>query len=162
MNPRPPKRHSQVVVSASPTPEAILKRGFLPENLPPPLTSASFWDHYKTQTGSYLVTQNCVGALAPYNASKRGGQRRVFSLPHPTFVHDQAYFAEKHWADLCVLFKGAYGSLSTPEFRPNGPRAIRITPHSDLPQKRLIALSRFKFCLVWGPSDHVQRRALRF
>lgn len=126
----------------------MLKKGFLPENLPPAFTSTNLWQHYEGQAGSYLIKNGTVGSLASYNASKRGNQRRLFGLPHPTFFVDMALFFEKHWTSLNEIMQADKGSLSTPFFAPTSPRAIRITPHSELPKERLKALSRFRFCLV--------------
>jgi hypothetical protein len=86
--------------------------------------------------------------MASYNASKRGGQRRIFGLPHPSFIHDQGLFFEKHWTDILARLEKAVGSLSRPSFSDNGPRSARITPHSQLPKARLKKFSRFKFCVI--------------
>ena len=76
------------------TPQArlIIERGLLPENLPPIVSSKSFWEYFEPFASAYAVTANMVGRVSPYNASKRGFQRRPFGLPHPLFVHDQALF----------------------------------------------------------------------
>jgi Reverse transcriptase (RNA-dependent DNA polymerase) len=131
-----------------PSVQRIIESGTLPENLPPLFTSARIWPLYTGHSGSYLVTTQCIGAISQYNASKRGGQRRFFGLPHPTFVFDQAVFFEKHWAALKPLLASAKGSASIPHFLASGPRAMRITPHSDLPKARLKSFSRFKFCAI--------------
>lgn len=131
-----------------PSPERMFKQGFLPENLPPIVSSAELWPFYEEYAGGYLITQKATGALSSYNASKRGNQRRLFSLPHPSFFFDQALFFERNWDALIALMKTSPGSLSVPQALIEGPRAIRITPHSELPKLRLKTLSRFKFCLV--------------
>src|ERR1044072_8408599 len=79
--------------------------GVLPENLPPPFTSRGLWELYEPLGDAYLVVKKCVGAHSTYDASKRGRQRRVFSLPHPTFVREGALFFDKHWADLSALLE---------------------------------------------------------
>ncbi|QOF73173.1 RNA-directed DNA polymerase [Aminobacter sp. SR38] len=119
-----------------------------PENLPPIITGRHIWAALSPTVGTYMVVKPSIGVPSTFNASKRGGQRRMFSIPHPAFVRDQAVFFEKHWADISALISASPGSASRPTFHRTGPRHVRLTPHSELPRIRLQALSRFKFCLV--------------
>ncbi len=137
-------------MAANNTPDIrrIMDRGLLPENLPSVITSKALWPHFEEFNASYVVTTKRSGRVSPYNASKRGFQRRLFGLPHPIFVHDQAAFLQKHWNQILPGLEGAHGSLSRPAFPTHGPRSTKITPHSALPRARLEAFSRFKFCLV--------------
>jgi hypothetical protein len=133
----------------NPNIESVLKFGLLPENLPAPISAGEIFESYKPTLGTYLVTgQKVRASLSHYSASKRGGQRRLFSLPHPTYLHDQAAFLLKHWPQINPVLAGSLGSLSKPEFLLSGPRSVRITPHSDLPKLRFKAFSRFKFCAI--------------
>lgn len=129
-------------------PELLVTKGLLPENVPPVYTAANIWPVFGANGTAYTVTGKIVGAPCVYNASKRGGQRRLFSVPHPTFVKDQGIFFHRHWADIQRLFDTAPGSLSRPSVDAAGARHIRITSHRDLPRLRLQRLSRFRFCLV--------------
>ena len=129
-------------------PELLVTKGLLPENLPPVFTAADIWGAFGTDAAAYTVTSRVIGEPCSYNASKRGGQRRLFSIPHPTFVKDQALFIEKHWTEIQDIFGAALGSLSRPEIDAIGARHVRITPHHELPLLRLKRLSRFRFCLV--------------
>ncbi|WHS94254.1 RNA-directed DNA polymerase [Sinorhizobium kummerowiae] len=131
-----------------PSAQRFIDQGILPENLPPIFTTSKLWQHFSGSGTAYGITGKAVGDHAVYNASKRGGQRRVFSLPHPAFVRDLGLFYEKHWEDLRPLLERAPGSVSKPIFTPTGNRHVRITPHSELPELRLRAFSRFKYCLV--------------
>lgn len=132
----------------NPETELFITKGLLPENLPPVFTSAKLWPAFSAFGSSYSVTRPVVGEHAIYNASKRGGQRRIFRVPHPAFVRDQGLFIEKHWATLSSLFARSTGSLSRPEFFRHGPRHVRITSHADLPAHRLRNFSRFSYCLI--------------
>ncbi len=134
--------------SDKPDLKRIIDRGLLPENLPSVVTSKGLWPHFDVETPSYLITSNRVGRTSPFNASKRGFQRRLFGLPHPAFLYDQALFLTKHWDAIAQLFDTSPGSLSRPSFPIVGPRSTRITSHSALPRARLEAFSRFKYCLV--------------
>lgn len=131
-----------------PTWEAFLRYGVLPENLPAPFSTSSLIQAYKPDANSYLVTGRVGGSLSQYSASKRGGQRRLFALPHPTFIHDQTVFLNKQWPAISAVLDTSSGSLSKPMFSATGPRATRITPHSELPKARLKAFSRFKYCAI--------------
>jgi reverse transcriptase-like protein len=130
------------------SPELLVTKGLLPENLPPVFTARNIWPALSPNVLTYSVTAKAVGDLCIYNASKRGGQRRLFGIPHPLFIKDQGLFFERHWADIEPLFNAAPGSVSRPILDGIGPRHVRITPHQDLPRMRLQRLSRFKFCLI--------------
>jgi len=128
--------------------ELLVTKGLLPENIPPVFTAARIWPTFGADGTAYTVTKKVVGEPCIYNASKRGGQRRIFGIPHPTFVKDQGVFFEKHWADIQSILGAAPGSVSQPTVDIVGARHVRITPHKELPGLRLKRLSRFRFCLV--------------
>ncbi|MEJ1119765.1 RNA-directed DNA polymerase [Phyllobacterium sp. CCNWLW109] len=131
-----------------PSVELFVKKGLLPENLPPVFSSNQLWAQFENYGTTYIVSSKCVGEAALFNASKRGGQRRIFSIQHPAFVRDQALFFEKNWENILPLIESSKGSASKPIFSQTGNRHVRITPHTALPKIRLKAFSRFKFCLV--------------
>lgn len=126
----------------------MMEFGLLPENLPAPISTRGIYESYRDAAGAYQITAKARGRLSLYGASKRGGQRRIFALPHPSHFHDQATFLVKHWSQLSPIISAATGSLSKPTFMTGGPRSVRITPHSELPKARLRAFSRFRYCAV--------------
>lgn len=126
-------------------PELLVTKGLFPENLPPIFTTQQIW---LPLSGKTSMTKDTVGELCSYNSSKRGGQRRIFSLPHPFFLKEQAIFFQQHWTDIEALFEYSPGSASKPIIASDNARHIHITPHSELPKIRLKALSRYKFCLI--------------
>jgi hypothetical protein len=128
--------------------ELLVRYGLFPENLPSVFTTRAIWPQLPPATVSYAVTNKAVGELCTYDASKRGGQRRIFGIPHPLFIRDQGIFFERHWAEIESCFEAATGSTSHPIIDLDGARHIRVTPHSELPRIRLTRLSRFAFCLV--------------
>lgn len=130
------------------SPELLVTRGLLPENLPPVFTTKNIWPALSALGDSYSITQKIAGDHPVFNASKRGGQRRLFSIPHPLFLRDKSIFFALHWNDIVQLFEASPGSASKPNIDSNGPRYIRIHSHHDLPKIRLTALSKFKYCLV--------------
>ena len=129
-------------------PEKLVTKGLLPENLPPIYSAQHIWFAFSQDGTNYAVTAKMIGEPCVYNASKRGGQRRLFGIPHPTFVRDQGLFFEKHWTHIEALFEAAIGSLSRPTVDSQGARHVHVTSHQELPRLRLKRLSRFKFCLV--------------
>lgn len=133
--------------AGNPSVDDFLGRGLLPENLPPVFTSQAVPAAFAAYGANYAVTSKVIGEPATYNASKRGGQRRLFSVPHPIFVRDQALFFEKNWASISNLLNASAGSVSAPEFV-SGPRHVRLRPHRELPELRLKRFSRFRYSLV--------------
>jgi Reverse transcriptase (RNA-dependent DNA polymerase) len=129
-------------------PEKLVTKGLLPENLPPVYTAQNIWSAFSQDGTTYAVTAKMIGEPCVYNASKRGGQRRLFDIPHPAFVRDQGLFFEKHWTHIEALFEAAIGSLSRPTVDSQGARHVHVTSHQELPRLRLKRLSRFRFCLV--------------
>lgn len=136
------------MVAVEPSAELFVTKGILPENLPPVFTTRNLWPHFAPMGTTYGVVSKAVGDPSTYNASKRGGQRRIFSVPHPAFIRDAGLFYERHWPSLLAQIGGSSGSASKPIFQLNGSRHVRITPHSELPRIRLRAFSRFKYCLI--------------
>lgn len=143
-------RHRRTRATTMPNvnPELLVTKGLFPENLPPVYTAQEVWTPLSQDASLYAVTAKAVGDPCIYDASKRGGQRRLFSIPHPLFIRDQAAFFGRHWADVEHLFDAAPGSVSRPILDPDGSRYVRITRHQELPTLRLKRLSRFKYCLI--------------
>lgn len=131
----------------SPNKDLLIRRGLLPDNLPPLFTAEKVANFYLFKSG-YKVDQKTVGRCSTFNGSKRGFQRRLFSIPHPAFVRDVAEFYWTHWDAISSHFAGAQGSVSTPKFGSNLSRSLRFTPHSQLPLLKLKRLARYKYCLV--------------
>ena len=121
------------------SPELSIAKGLLPENLPPAFDTRQLWSALPGMEAGYLVGGNLRGQPCTYNASKRGGQRRTFSVPHPVYVREQALFLRKHWSHISGIFDAATGSASRPIIDEVGPRHIRITPHQELPRLQVAA-----------------------
>ena len=81
-------------------PELLVRKGLLPENLPPVFTGDKLWPALSPKSSIYQISSKAVGEGAQYNASKRGGQRRVFHIPHPIYIKEQGIFYKTHWAEI--------------------------------------------------------------
>lgn len=127
---------------------SFLRRGLLPDNLPAFVTSREISTSAFAQGSAYQVTAEVKGSHSPFNASKRGFQRRSFGLSHPVFVKDAAAFFEKNWKQVKTHLTAPSGSVSVPDFTGTQARALSITPHSQLPTIRLKRLAKYKFCVV--------------
>lgn len=127
----------------------LLKRGLLPESLPPIFSASRLFDiPLLSGPTRYLVTKKRRAHLAGFNASKRGQQRRMFGIPHPLFHHDACHFFDRNWDPVAVVLASSTGSASKPVFSAAGFRAVSITPQGKLPAIRLQTLARKRFCLV--------------
>lgn len=112
----------------------LLARGYLPEKLPPVFTSnyfGRFADNHLS-TNEYLTKKEHKTRPALYNASKRGHQRRVFSITNPIAASDTALFLHNHWPAIVEHFGKSQFSASRPAIDAEGPRAIAITSHDEL------------------------------
>jgi hypothetical protein len=130
------------------TAEGLVTLGLLPENMPPMYTTKTLWAPLQALSEQYSVTSKCVGDSTIYNSSKRGNQRRAFSLPHPLFIKDAGIFFHRHSHEIEALFAESYGSASRPQANVGSGRAVLITAHRHLPQTRLQKLAKYKYTLV--------------
>lgn len=113
----------------------LLTYGYLPENLPPVFSSTSFGASIDPDSSAaYLISAGVKDRTRPatYNATKRGHQRRLFSIPNPVAAHDISLFLEKHWDDISNFFNKSPFSLSVPEIDHTNMRALRITAHNEI------------------------------
>lgn len=133
---------------ASPSVNSFLRKGLLPDNLPSFISSRSIVGPVAAGNDTYAVTKEITGRQSSFNSSKRGFQRRTFAIPHPVFVRDSALFFVKHEQFLKTHFAKSQNSASTPDFSGTSHRAIRFTPHSELPALRLKRLATSRYCLV--------------
>lgn len=124
----------------------LLRKGYLPENLPPAFTTARIADHFQANPPrGYLTDGRNPSRSATYNASKRGLTRRVFSAVHPSTGHDMAEFVASHWADVTTFFGTANTSFSTPTHETDADRALVINSHMALEEEKVNRLSAYRF-----------------
>ena len=125
--------------------EALLERGFYPENVPPVFRVENLHE----AALPYLTASTYTLGKEPtepsfYSALKRGGSRRVFSLPNPTFYIDSVVFINNHRAQLFEHFQKTDDSFSVPIYSETG-RAAKIKSHSEFhrARRRHLAASRY-------------------
>ena len=107
----------------------LLAKGYLPENLPPVFTSHDFgrFAGSHLSVNEYLTKKQHKTRSVLYNASKRGHQRRIFSIPNPIAAADTALFLDHNWPAIVEHFAKSPFSASRPEMDSEGSRAISIT-----------------------------------
>jgi Reverse transcriptase (RNA-dependent DNA polymerase) len=127
-----------------PIKDDLLRRGYLPENLPPTFTTDSLGIYLAQKRTWYSQSRDAVRA-ATYNASKRGMTRRIFSLVHPETAHDLAEFISNREIELTLFFQRSQFSLSVPRVTLDGERAVEIATHSELESTRLARLAPYRF-----------------
>ena len=124
----------------------LLKRGYLPENLPPAFTTERIAEHLPVVPARrYLMNHQRPVRAATYNASKRGLTRRVFSMVHPITAHDMAKFVDAQWDDLTAFFNQSSASYSIPNANPKNQRVLVITPHHELQEVKYSRLASYRF-----------------
>jgi hypothetical protein len=124
----------------------LLRKGYLPENLPPAFTTAHIANHFAANPpAGYITNGNQPLRAATYNASKRGLTRRVFSAVHPSTGHDMAEFVDSRWNEITAFFGRATASFSTPEHDEEADRALVINSHMALEEEKVNRLSAYRF-----------------
>lgn len=123
---------------------ALLENGFYPENVPPVFRVKNFFKLASKHIDARMYHSNKPTESATYSASKRGGSRRVFTVPNPTYFVDAAIFFSVFRSEIFEHFSGTTDSISVPEFSATE-RPARIKSHSDFHKARryLFATSRY-------------------
>ena len=126
----------------------LLARGYLPENLPPLFVSRDLGPFAEANCSDYLTKGTIQTRASPYNATKRGHQRRLFAIPNPIAAINTALFISRHWDAINQHFNKSPFSASRPTTDRAGVRAITITPHEELSHLRndRMAASRYVVC----------------
>lgn len=126
---------------------ALMEKGFYPENLPPVFAVKNFYD---AAVACDLFDEDQLQrtkpvALARYNETKRGGQRRVFSTPNPLFFIDASTFLAEYRQRLARVLRRSDLSRSIPTFELGFERAVRIDSFSEFTTFRRKQLSTSRY-----------------
>lgn len=123
----------------------MLEHGFFPENLPPVFSITNLHEAAigPLRSDQYLTDKPTEAVR--YNASKRGGQRRIFAMPNPTFMVDAALFFIKYMREIDEHLCVSTASCSYPKFSDSDRRPIAIAtfPEFHKRRRRDLALSRY-------------------
>lgn len=123
-----------------------LRRGYLPENLPPSFTTEQIADYFSgSPENEFLSRSDSVVMPALYNASKRGMTRRTFAVVHPVTAFDLAEFSVQNSKAIWKHLEQTNFSSSIPRKSEDNERALEITSHAELERIRLEKLARFRF-----------------
>ncbi|MEM9288961.1 MAG: RNA-directed DNA polymerase [Pseudomonadota bacterium] len=126
--------------------KSIMEKGFYPDSLPTTFRVSNF--HKFTEQEGYFDKYVSVAkkptSLTRYSETKRGGQRRIFSVPNPIFFIDAARYFGYYRSDIDQLYTSEI-SMSVPSFVPESKRAIKIAAFSKFTAERRkkLAASRF-------------------
>ncbi len=114
--------------------QALLGRGYLPEELPPAFTSKSFGAFAFNNPKAFDAFSSKPSRLKgiDYSASKAGFRRRSFVVTHPVSQFFVAKFVSDNWAVIEAHFKVSKSSLSAPAKCADAVRAVEITPFPEL------------------------------
>lgn len=123
----------------------LLCKGYLPENLPPMFVTQSIGTALANRTGWLSLEKKQSVRASPFNASKRGMTRRVFSFVHPATAHDLAKFISENENEIIQHFSKSSFSLSKPIYNSETDRAVSILSHADLERERFSRLARHRF-----------------
>ncbi|MCX5497088.1 RNA-directed DNA polymerase [Kaistia dalseonensis] len=125
--------------------EKMLDSGFFPENLPPVFKIENLHEAAigALSTNHYLTDKPTEGAR--YNASKRNGQRRIFTMPNPVFMVDCSIFFSEYSSQIDEHLSLSADGPSNPLFNDGAGRPIKINSHPEFHRRRRkdLALSRY-------------------
>lgn len=126
--------------------ERMLEKGFFPENIPPVFAITNLHEASLGALASGEYISDKPTEACRFNASKRGRQRRVFSMPNPTFMIDSSIFFVSHKVEIDEHLLSTSDSCSYPEFSEDVKgRPIQIATFSEFYRRRRqeLSLSRY-------------------
>lgn len=126
--------------------ERMLEEGYFPESVPPVFTVTNLHEAAlgPLATDGYLSNPKTPTEGVRYNASKRGGQRRAFTLPNPVFMVDAANYFIRHQDQVQAHLASADRPVSYPVFKVEGrPLAPPNFAEIHSLRRRKLAQSRY-------------------
>ena len=126
--------------------ERMLEHGFLPEGLPPVFRIENLHEaSLKPVSEGFYLTEKPT-ECCKFSASKRGGQRRTFSIPNPICAVDLAIFFSKHERQIEEHLQLSTVAQSQPLFSINtGLRPIQISSFQEFHRTRRTELSQSRY-----------------
>ncbi|WP_282610262.1 RNA-directed DNA polymerase [Pelagibius sp. Alg239-R121] len=125
--------------------EEMLERGFFPENLPPVFQVTNLHEASLGPVGDGDFISKAPTEACRYNASKRGGQRRTFTMPNPVFMIDAAIFFKKHKEAIDEHLSISSDTCSNPKFQVSDGRPLTISSFPEFHKMRRQCFSSSKY-----------------
>ncbi len=132
--------------------EALLSRGYLPKELPPPFTTGNFADkansfaplwaaHEAGLTAQQRRAYPPISRYARFDMARKGHSRRMLGVPNPVNQYYLTCAIADHQDEFEAIFSQSSISLTPGEVRTNGGRAVNMPKLSLLAEKRIQAYS---------------------
>lgn len=125
--------------------DRVLSVGYLPEGVPPSFRA----ENLKTASKDYLGLEKPISTVTTepvrYSASKRNGQRRLYSTPNPLAHIDLVNFLGRYSEEISEHFSHTKGSCSIPRPDKIGRRAYEIDSFSEFTAKRRLAFATSRY-----------------
>lgn len=126
--------------------DALLQRGYFPQELPPPFQTASFAQAITSQMSSLSHPFICdpqrkdfISQSEKFNLARAGTLRRTLSIPNPINYIQLAYVISSNWQQLLQHTHQSKISMSKPVQNPGKTRAVeRFKGFGDLPEIRAV------------------------
>ena len=118
-----------------PTLGTLVSRGYFPEELPPPFTSAvfgAFSANKHSSLSALFQRHNSHAKLLTHNLARSGSLRRRLGVPNPIFYHLLSFFIIQNWHELQLAASRSHFSLTTPV---EGTRSRAIERQYSLAQR---------------------------
>lgn len=127
--------------------ERMLEKGYYPENLPPVFEIQNLHEASLKIVSNKEYITNIPTEHARYNSSKRGGQRRIFSVPNPVFMFDTTTFFISFKDQITEHLSISSDSCSIPSFNLGKKRPITIDSYPEFHKKRRQKLASSRFVI---------------
>lgn len=128
--------------------ERMLEAGYFPENLPPVFRIENLHEASlgPLATAEYLISKSATEP-ARFDATKRNGQRRTFSMPNPLFMVDCAKYFIARADEIDEHLSLSTDSCSIPVFSEVASRPQKIDSFGDFYGKRRKEFASSKYII---------------
>lgn len=135
----------------------ILARGYFPKELPPPFNTISFAQFSDTSAASALaldisgkgLARNFTSRAGLHNQARAGTLRRKLTIQNPVNQYQITRAVVEGWSDLKLACAKSPISLTTPQYKKHGRRAINPkSPFDAMPLARAKARTASRYFLA--------------
>jgi hypothetical protein len=100
----------------------LLRRGYLPKELPPPFGSESYGAALRTAPTEFADGK--LSLLCPHNLARPGMLRRVLGIPNPVAFHSFASVMLGGWAQVQAVISASPYTITAPQSHSSDRRAL--------------------------------------